>query len=66
MSAEQSPPEASPDPRSTRNGLVWHNVEPDVADIRVRTGEDRKVVNGEDRHIVKSHKLGVLHLSREG
>lgn len=66
MLAEQSPPEASPDPRSARNGLAQCNVEPDVADIRVRTGEDRKVVNGEDRHIVKSHKLGVLHFHREG
>jgi len=42
---------------------VHHDL--DVADIRVKTGEDRKIVNGGDRHIVKSHKLGVLHLSRE-
>lgn len=32
----------------------------------MRTREDRKVVNGEDPHIVKSHKLGVLHLHSEG
>ena len=35
-------------------------METDIADVRVRAGEDREVVHGEHRHVVEANKIGVL------
>lgn len=48
-----------------RQVTVRHDVEPDIADVRVRTGEDGKIVDGEHRHVAESHELCVLDLHRE-
>lgn len=45
--------------------MVRHDVEPHIADIRVRTGEDGKVIDGEHGHVVESHELCVLNLHGE-
>jgi len=46
--------------------MVQHDVEPDVTDVCMRTGEDGEVVDGEYGHVVESHKLRILHLHRQG
>jgi len=49
-----------------RQVMVRHNVEPDVTDVSVRTGEDGHVVDGEHSHVVERHELRVLHPHRQG
>ncbi|WVZ23477.1 hypothetical protein V8G54_002021 [Vigna mungo] len=46
--------------------MVRHDVEPDVTDVSVRTGEDGDVVDGEHSHVVERHELRVLNLHRQG
>jgi hypothetical protein len=35
-------------------------VETDIADVRMRAGEDREVVPLENRHVVEADEIGVL------
>lgn len=41
-------------------------MEPHVADVGVRSGEDGGIIEREHRHVVEAHELGVLDLHGEG
>ena len=48
-----------------RQEMIRHDVETDVAGVRVRAREDRHVINGKHRHIVESEEFSIFNLHRE-